>query len=662
MQYKHTFLFTFVLGLVWAGLLFGYQNGPDPASNGVFGQAACNASGCHVGNPLNATGGSLALSGLPEQWSPGQTYPLTITVSRSGAVKYGFQLSAVSDSGNTQAGTLAAGNNRVSVITSAGVQYAQHNAIATTVAPFTGVFTVNWTAPASASVGAVRFNLAGNAANGNFQNTGDFVYTRVDRVSPAATAPPNELSFSVSNQGGVSRITDGSGDTSTGYARIQANSGSTTPTGVAIFGLRQNNALISEAGVPASPLITQGRIYAEINGPVNTGLAIANPNNQTATINFNFTNSAGVDFGGSATTVEANKHVAKFLDQDPFNGLVAAGAATFQGTFSFTSDVPVSVIALRGFVNEAPRGEFLMTTIPILNLAASTSTDVVYIPHFADGEGWTTQIILVNPTSNVLTGNIQFMGTGGGAATASPVSVTANGTLASSFPYSIAARSAFKLTTSSPPTPLASGSVRVTPGQGTVAPTALVVFSYKPPGAGITVSEAGVQGVRGSAHRMYVEVTGTGNAPGTIQTGFAITNVSTTQSTLNVELFRLDGAAAGSTTVNVSGSGQSAGFVHQLFPNLTLPFQGILRVSGGNVSVVSLRVLYNERSDFLITTTPPSNEGGTTTGAEFLFPHIVNGGGYTTQFILFSGVAGQASSGSLRFFKTDGSAFSLTLQ
>jgi hypothetical protein len=49
-----------------------------------------------------------------------------------------------------------------------------------------------------------------------------------------------------------------------------------------MFGLRQNNVLVSKAGVPASPLIRNGRIYAEVNDIVNTGLAIANPNGQSA--------------------------------------------------------------------------------------------------------------------------------------------------------------------------------------------------------------------------------------------------------------------------------------------------------------------------------------------------------------------------------------------
>src|SRR5262249_51456277 len=144
MQIKHTFLFTLVLGLIWTGLLFAYINGPDPAVNGIFGSTqTCAQSGCHTGNPLNAAGGSLTLSGLPATWVPGQTYALSVTIARSGARLFGFQLSAVADGTNQQAGTLTAGHNRVQIIcgrgtaaqstqqvpcsTAGAIQYAEHN-------------------------------------------------------------------------------------------------------------------------------------------------------------------------------------------------------------------------------------------------------------------------------------------------------------------------------------------------------------------------------------------------------------------------------------------------------------------------------------------------------------------------------------------------------
>jgi len=51
--------------------------------------------------------------------------------------------------------------------------------------------------------------------------------------------------------------------------------------------------------------------------------------------------------------------------------------------------------------------------------------------------------------------------------------------------------------------------------------------------------------------------------------------------------------------------------------------------------VVALQVRFNnERGDVLVTTPPPAIEISQPSDAELLFPHLVNGGGYTTQFIL----------------------------
>ena len=649
MQIKHAFICTFMLGLAWCGYLFGISVAPDPASNGIFGDAlACATSGCHGGNPVNFTGGSLTIAGLPAAWVPDQTYPLTITVQRSGQTKFGFQLSAVADGTNQQAGTLTAGASNVQVVTAGGIQYAEHRNAAAV-----NTFSVYWTAP-TANSGTVRFNLAGNAANGDSLSTGDFTYTRVDLVPPAISVD-NERGFLLPDRGGLSVLSDGSGGLSVGYSPILAATGSTTPAGVAIFGLRQNNVLVTEAGVPASPLILSGRIYAEVNGPVNTGLAIANPNNQQAFINFHFTNSAGADVGSGSMTIAANQQVASFLDQAPFNG-----GPSVQGTFSFSSNVPVGVIALRGFTNE--RGEFLITTLPVTDLSAPASVTTTLLPHFADGAGWTTQIVLVNPTDNTLNGRIGFFGQGTTSFAALPVSLIANGQSASSFPYSIPRQSSFKLVTAGVPPVTSAGSVRVVPTEG-AAPSSLVIFSYKP--GGITVSEAGVPGVRGNAFRMYVEITGFAASPGVIQTGFAIANGASTQTIVNLELTSLDGvSAAPPLTLFVPGNGQISKFVHELFPTLTFPFKGLLRISGGGssgISSVGLRTRINERGDFLITTTAPTDEATPPTNAEQVFPHFVNGGGYTTQFILFNGSANQTSNGKLEFFKRDGAPFSLTL-
>jgi hypothetical protein len=240
-------------------------------------------------------------------------------------------------------------------------------------------------------------------------------------------ATATEATFTITDRSGRSLVTAGSGDdVLVGYARIQPGGGSTTPSGVAIFGFRQGGVVVSEAGVPASPLIQTGRIYAEVGGPVNTGLAIANPNDTAAEITFFFTDSSGTDFGSGNLTLGSNAQTAKFLDQDPFNS-----GASVEGSFTFTSSLPVSVAALRGFTNEGD--EFLMTTLPVASLTPAV-VDTIYFPHFADGGGWTTQVILVNPTDAAISGAVQFLGTGSGETPATGVTLSlSDGSIGSEF-------------------------------------------------------------------------------------------------------------------------------------------------------------------------------------------------------------------------------------
>ena len=138
--------------------------------------------------------------------------------------------------------------------------------------------------------------------------------------------------------------------------------------------------------------------------------------------------------------IPANSQIAAFLDQAPFNG-----GSSINGTLILVSDVPVAVIALRGLTNE--RSEFLITTLPVSALAATTA-ETVYFSQVADGGGWSSQLILVNPTDETLNGTITFFGQGDGDDAATSLSVTIDGQTATAFPYSIPPRSSRALRTS----------------------------------------------------------------------------------------------------------------------------------------------------------------------------------------------------------------------
>src|SRR5438552_6863651 len=202
-----------------------------------------------------------------------------------------------------------------------------------------------------------------------------------------AQTTASSVPYSIVDRGAVSLETVGGADVMiVGYGRVLPTA--TAPAGVSIFGLRQNGVLVTEAGVPGVITLISGRTYAEVNGPINTGMAFANLNSSPVVISFNFTDQAGNDFGQNSFTLGANGQMAKFLNEAPFS------AAPFAGTFTFSASAPVALAALRTFANQ--RGEFLVTTQPVTKTPDVISANALVIGHFADGSGWNTQVILVN--------------------------------------------------------------------------------------------------------------------------------------------------------------------------------------------------------------------------------------------------------------------------
>ena len=361
--------------------------------------------------------------------------------------------------------------------------------------------------------------------------------SRTGTTSLALTVSPGQT-FSVPDRGGISITSQGtSPELRVGYGQVETDDGMTPPVGLAIFSSRPNGILVSEAGVPAVPAVLDGRIFAETDGVVRTGLAMANPNDTAVTITFFFTNSDGIDFGHDTFTLGSREQIAHSWTRIPL--MVAPRRWEHSPS---QSNLPVAVIALRGFVNE--RSEFLMTTLPVAPLALPT-TATVYVPHFAAGGGWTTQVILVNPTHATISGSVQFLGSGSETEAAAPGTLTlADGRNGSEFTYAIPPRSATRLRTSDPSGPLEIGSVRAVPGPDQPAPSGVSIFTSQKDGT--TVSEAGVPAsTAGAAFRLYVEARGTPGQPHSVRSGIALTNTSDTPTTVSLELTDLDGTATG---------------------------------------------------------------------------------------------------------------------
>jgi hypothetical protein len=170
-----------------------------------------------------------------------------------------------------------------------------------------------------------------------------------------------------------------------------------------------------------------------------------------------------------------------------------------------------------------------------------------------------------------------------------------------------------------------------------------------------------VPSTAGTAFRVYAE------SSGTIQTAIAIANNGASPATVKLEVTNLDGTSAGlpgPASQVLPGFGHIAKFIFDALPGMPGSFKGILRIStdSAEVSAIALRTVYNERGEFLMTTTPPTSETAAPTAVELLMPHLPDGGGFTSQIILYSGSGGQSPSGSVVLVEHSGQPFAVTVR
>lgn len=477
--------------------------------------------------------------------------------------------------------------------------------------------------------------------------------SRSGTTSVALTVSAGQT-FSITDRAAVSLSSEGASATPVfGYGHVEADDGMTPPAGLAMLRLRVGEVLVTEAAMSAALPIKRSRIYAEVDGSENAAVVINNPNDETASVSFFFTDSEGNDFGGGDFPIGANEQMIGLLDQAPFNG-----PSSLNGTLTLDASLTVSVIAVRVLVNE--REEFLLTPLPIVDLDSPGSEDGILFPLFTANGGWSSQVVLVNPTDTTLTGTVEFKILGGGE-----TAVTVDSVAGTSFNYSISPRSSQNMAVSNVSPSLTLGWVEVTPtGSSTPSGTTIISFSD----GAVTLSEAGVPAVpAGNAFRLYSEVSGDFFAGelGAIQTFLSIANVSSDTATITIQPYGLDGTSVGLTgTLLLPENGQAAVFLNQVpgLEALPIPFLGVLRVlSTTSISVTGVQARFNERFEFLFTATGPVDETAPEITSDVFFPFLADGGGWSSEFVLFSGAEGQDSSGRLRFIDSNGDALDLSV-
>ncbi len=165
------------------GSAFAYSFGPPDGRTGAPNEATCASVGCHAGNELNASGGSLVLT-IPETYMPNEVYEIVVDLARAGQNRWGFEMTAV-DANGAKAGTFELADEANTLLTEAnGKQYVKHNTAGTAAGTAdANQWTVKWTAP-DADIGSIIFYAAGNAADGTFGPDKDYIYTTAAESTP----------------------------------------------------------------------------------------------------------------------------------------------------------------------------------------------------------------------------------------------------------------------------------------------------------------------------------------------------------------------------------------------------------------------------------------------------------------------------------------------
>jgi len=164
------------------------------------------------------------------------------------------------------------------------------------------------------------------------------------------------------------------------------------------------------------------------------------------------------------------------------------------------------------------------------------------------------------------------------------------------------------------------------------------------------VSESGIPAAVSTTHaRVYVDLSENHN------TGLAIANVNSAAASIMINAFQTDGLTAIGTSqgsLELAGHGHDAKFADQCISGLPEGFTGVLDISSTTpFAVLTMRSLYNERHDFLVTTFPVA-DANQVAPSPAVFPQIADGGGYVTEFILIS--AGETASAGLSYYDETG--------
>jgi Beta-propeller repeat len=495
---------------------------------------------------------------------------------------------------------------------------------------------------------SIDFPIAGNNLQGFTAGMQEGFLAKIN-VDDVKTSAP----FSFPTAGGVQVSTAGqSSNPIFGYVAADVATG-LSPTGLEILDLRAGGVLLNEVSIPVPAFTETGRVFASTLASDTTALTMVNPNDTELEIGFYFTQkTGGTNFFGTAFKLPAHAQVSGLVTAPPFNL-----PSEQTGTLTFQTDVgPVSAVAFRVMGSGASSANVYL---PIMNPYLVNDHSVV-VPQIVDGGGWNTQFYLINLTENTVTGEIRLSKNDQPGEPGVPMEIQTDQGTNSVFSYSIEPRALYTLTGNGAASDLTTGFAEIVPSPGSFAPLAYGTLVWTDSAFAASTVEA-VEPK--SEFRMYAEASG--NYPEALGAtpSLALANSSDSPATVNLKLFGLDGTDSGlSAQVTLQPKGHLSKFLYEIpgFENLPSTFFGVLRAttSQPGVTFTGFRTRHNENGHFLATITGPLKDMGNANPV--IFPHLVDGGGYATQFILID-ATGSGTTGTFRYLNPSGNPLNIAI-
>lgn len=159
---------------------------------GAPGETSC--AGCHAGTDNSGSASiTFSIAGGVTQYTPGQVYSVTVSVTEPASDKMGFACVALRGSNNaTIGGFQLLDAVRTRTFTGGSRKYVSHTPCAADVlSPGFNEWSFNWQAP-PANVGNITLYLGALTSNHNHATTGDFTYKRSITLTPALTTGIDE--------------------------------------------------------------------------------------------------------------------------------------------------------------------------------------------------------------------------------------------------------------------------------------------------------------------------------------------------------------------------------------------------------------------------------------------------------------------------------------